>query len=377
MSKLNIILIANLYALPWDKNRGIFNQQQVNHLKNQDNVTIKILVPVSWLTWFSKGNFFSYTQTHEEIEVKYFPYFYTPKFGRKFYALWMYYSLLLQRKWIRNNNTHHLMASWGYPEGVAVARLANKLGISSSIKLHGTDVNDLFYRPNIKPQMLKAFDLVDFIYTVSKDLASKINQENRYTNKIHTIYNGVNHKTFKPTESEKKNQIIFIGNLKVTKGIIDLIDAFALSNLNKTHTLLYIGEGADRSILERKIKEYSLEKKVYLLGKLPHKKVVKTLCESSLMCLPSHNEGVPNVLLESLACGIPSVCTRVGGIPEVLPDYAGFLVDVKNINMLSTKLIEATHYKWNSDKIALYSNKFNWDKNALDLLERIKSVAKL
>jgi glycosyltransferase involved in cell wall biosynthesis len=91
---------------------------------------------------------------------------------------------------------------------------------------------------------------------------------------------------------------------------------------------------------------------------------------ADLLCLPSHNEGVPNVVLEAMACGTPVVATRVGGIPEVVPDYAGILLPVQDQPALETALLEATAKAWDHARIAGHARGFRWDDN-IDRLERI------
>ena len=94
------------------------------------------------------------------------------------------------------------------------------------------------------------------------------------------------------------------------------------------------------------------------------------------MCLPSHNEGVPNVVLEAMACGIPVVASRVGGIPEVLPEFAGILVPVRDTAALSAALIEAMSHEWECERIVEHARTFRWDDN-IDRLEQILLAAVL
>ena len=79
--------------------------------------------------------------------------------------------------------------------------------------------------------------------------------------------------------------------------------------------------------------------------------------------MPSHNEGVPNVVLEAMACGLPVVATRVGGVPEVLPDFAGMLVPPRDSTALAAALQQALAQRWDRDRIAAHARRFSWEAN--------------
>jgi len=75
-------------------------------------------------------------------------------------------------------------------------------------------------------------------------------------------------------------------------------------------------------------------------GPLPHPAVANLMRQSRLLCLPSHGEGTPNCVMEALACGLPVVATRVGGIPDIVEhEKTGLLVDKGDVDGLAATLI--------------------------------------
>jgi glycosyltransferase involved in cell wall biosynthesis len=73
-----------------------------------------------------------------------------------------------------------------------------------------------------------------------------------------------------------------------------------------------------RRVLERQIRERGLSERVKLLGARPLAELPAWYRAASVLVLPSYSEGVPNVLLEAMACGTPVVATRVGGVAEIV-----------------------------------------------------------
>jgi glycosyltransferase involved in cell wall biosynthesis len=80
---------------------------------------------------------------------------------------------------------------------------------------------------------------------------------------------------------------------------------------------------------------------------------------ATIVSLPSYNEGVPNVLLEAMACGTPVVATNVGGIPEVVQQQAGILVEPGDVAALANALAKAISTNWNVHEIVNVVEQFD------------------
>jgi glycosyltransferase involved in cell wall biosynthesis len=139
------------------------------------------------------------------------------------------------------------------------------------------------------------------------------------------------------------------------KALDVLVRAWAL--LVGTHPalrrrLVLIGEGGERARLERLVRETDLSASVQFLGALPQAAVAEWLAASDLLCLPSHAEGSPNVIVEALASGVPVVASRVGGIPDLVQDgVTGLLTAPGDAPALARALAAALERRW--DPLAL------------------------
>jgi len=133
--------------------------------------------------------------------------------------------------------------------------------------------------------------------------------------------------------------IIGAGRLSPEKGFVHLIDAAKtiIDAMPSTRFLLF-GEGNERANLELHIRELGLEGRFVLAGF--RRDLDAFLPFADVMVLPSYTEGLPNVLLEASAAGVPSVATAVGGSPEVVVDgETGYLVQPRDANAIATNVL--------------------------------------
>jgi glycosyltransferase involved in cell wall biosynthesis len=105
-----------------------------------------------------------------------------------------------------------------------------------------------------------------------------------------------------------------------------------------------------------------LSQRVHLVGAVPHEELALWYNAADIFCLASSQEGYPNVLLESLACGTPVVATSVGGIPEIIhSDAIGFLTERDEWD-IAEKLCLALNKTWHSDAIVRYAQEHTWNR---------------
>jgi len=127
---------------------------------------------------------------------------------------------------------------------------------------------------------------------------------------------------------KKNNQIITVMKLSSIKGASYLIKAMTYI---KEGNLIIIGDGPERKKLESLTFNLGLRDRVFFLGWIRHSRLWKHLQQSGIFVLPSLSEGCPRAILEAMACGLPIVATKVGGIPEIMTDGVnGFLVPPMN-----------------------------------------------
>lgn len=158
-----------------------------------------------------------------------------------------------------------------------------------------------------------------------------------------THYNGVDLDRFRPDVAPREpGLVLHVGRLVEKKGTKVLIEAVAKVTETK---LIVIGDGPLRTALERQARE--LGDRVRFLGELPSEEVAQWMRHASVLAAPSLTaadgdaEGLPNVVVEAAASGLPVVGTRHSGIPEAVDDGAtGFLVPEGDADALAARLAE-------------------------------------
>ena len=153
----------------------------------------------------------------------------------------------------------------------------------------------------------------------------------KYRNKIliaHRHFLNFNKFKMKKKFNERDNLVGYIGRLSEEKGTMDFVKAIPkiLERENKIKIVIG-GDGQLRDKIERFLDEENLNDKVKLTGWIPHDELPDYLNELKLVVLPSYTEGLPNVMLEAMACGTPVLAAPVGMIPDVIKDgETGFIM---------------------------------------------------
>ena len=141
------------------------------------------------------------------------------------------------------------------------------------------------------------------------------------------------------TDVTEDYRLLFIGRLCEEKGVPFLIEAVArLRNLSRPFELNIIGDGPMRRTIEELISKHQLQGFVHLLGFQSSQRIAEELIRSRALILPSFAEGLPVVIMESLAVGRPVITTRIAGIPELVDEQCGWLVPPGDSNSLSSAI---------------------------------------
>lgn len=243
--------------------------------------------------------------------------------------------------------------------GAKLLKVKEKVNIPMITSFHGFDLpsNQRVYQKYYRDVIQDLFNEGD-LFTVASSYMKKILMEYGCPeNKIIVHYSGIdiNHFQYEPKlcSDDQEITILSVGRLVHKKGMDHLIDAFSLVSERFPYVKLRIaGEGPLREKLENKIIKLNLNEKVELLGAVSHFQVAQEMKNASFFVLASHTdhngnrEGIPNVIKEAMACGLPIVSTKHAGIPELVTHgESGFLAAENDYEDLAKWIMEMIQHK--------------------------------
>lgn len=371
---MRVLTFTNLYPNPEQPERGKFISQMVDALPSE--IKSVVVSPLPWCPPISIGNsdklVFSripYSASVNGIESYYPKYFMVPKVSSLFHAASILIFSFSIVNYLKKRHAVDLVhAHYLYPDCVAAVLIAKWLSIPIVVSARGSDINIFGGYKCCMPQIRWALHQANIVTAVSDAMRSKIiNDYGVNGNKVKTIRNGVDSAVIKKIERKRARSILelnpsekyllFVGHLQKVKGLSYLIESLKIlkdsGNLNfKT---LLVGEGVERKQIEKKIAKFHLQKYVILIGNKPHEEVFLWMSASDVLCLPSIQEGTPNVVLEALVCDLPIVASNVGGIPEVVDRSNSILVPPKDSKTLAGAILQGFKLKWLNQKKMNYS----------------------
>ncbi|OEH55792.1 N-acetyl-alpha-D-glucosaminyl L-malate synthase BshA [Oceanobacillus sp. E9] len=224
--------------------------------------------------------------------------------------------------------------------------------------LHGTDITVLAIDNAFTSIIRHGIEHSDAVTAVSHSLVQQTNEMLDIDKSIEVIHNFINEQQYHPKNmqnlkyqfgiEEDTKVLIHISNFRKVKRVQDVIYTYEKVQKNINSQLLLIGDGPEYGDMVRLVNELGLQDKVQFLGK--QNNISDILSMADLMLLMSEKESFGLVLLEAMACGVPSIGTNIGGIPEVLThEETGFIVDLgdsKSAAKYATDLLMDNN-KWN------------------------------
>jgi glycosyltransferase involved in cell wall biosynthesis len=180
---------------------------------------------------------------------------------------------------------------------------------------------------------------------------------------------------------ERPPTIGFIGTLSEVKGIQNFVQALPTIFRNLPNVLVLIGgDGQLREVIQLSLQKERLMDRVEVAGWISHEDLPKYLNKLRLLVLPSYSEGLPNIMLEAMACGTPVLATPVGAIPDIIKDgETGFIMENNSPACIAENVRRALECQ-NLEKIAHNGKQFveeNYSfENSVNEWQRIFSPSK-
>jgi glycosyltransferase involved in cell wall biosynthesis len=241
-------------------------------------------------------------------------------------------------------------------DGLRALTLAQRLQVPLITSLRGYDVyrsrRALFGSARLSWMYYSLFqrrlmDRGDLFLAVSDALRQKAIERGFPADRTITHYNGVDLDRFRPCGEQDRATILHVARLVEKKGTAPLLRAFAALGERPAARLEIVGEGPLRKRLERLAAGLGIADRVRFRGALQQEAVIELMQRATLLAAPSQtardgdSEGLPNVVVEAMATGLPVVATDHGGICEALVDQrSGFIVSEGNVGELASRVAD-------------------------------------
>ena len=198
---------------------------------------------------------------------------------------------------------------------------------------------------------------------------------------IEVIPNGIDLNFFKPSLRDGKiPQLLFTGRIVYQKGLDLLVEALS-KLIDIPWELSIIGDGSYKDQLQQRIDALGLTSRIRFHGWRSKEELLPILAKSHIFVNPSRHEGMPNAVLEAMACGLSVIATRIAGNEDlVINRKNGILVANENVIELRNALRTLLTNKLLCEKMGKYSrtlveSKFSWSHSGEEYLALLQKTA--
>jgi len=380
---MKVLFVSNLYPDVAETGRGLYNARLVQHLGRL--CAMRVLSPRPVLPFCTK------VQRQPRLEDAgfapvYAPAWRIPRIGSRWNPRLMAWSLKPAFEKLRSEFAFEaVLVSWVYPDACAVARLAAQYRFPFVAVAQGSDVHQYLRQPVRRRLIVQALNQAKAVVARSAELARLLREAGVAAQRVHVIYNGVDTTVFKPGNREQERArlglplearvVLYVGNFLPIKNPLLLVAAFA--ELKKRFAgfqtrLVMLGDGPLEESIKRCADSAGIAGDLVMPGRKPENEVARYMQAADVLAVPSNNEGLPNVVLEAFATGLPVVATSVGGIPEVMPEsapYLGRLVGAGNVAEMAAALEHVLQQERHTEMIVRHARAFSWESTAAAYLE--------
>jgi colanic acid/amylovoran biosynthesis glycosyltransferase len=242
--------------------------------------------------------------------------------------------ILLVTTWLarslQDSTRGHIRGHFLHSEAVSAMWLSRMLGLSYSLTAHMVEI----HYP--KAIIARAVNEAAFIASSSQEVLQFL--RSMRSKDLYLIRNGINlaHFVYRGSQNPapEKTMILAIGALREYKGFDVLIQACSiLRQRGISFICRIIGEGKERKALEQIVDALSLADYIQMPGAVSFSELINEFAAATILVMASKDsklgsDGIPTVIIESMALGIPVVATRKAGIPELVRDgETGFLAE--------------------------------------------------
>ena len=391
--RMRILTLSTVFPNSNDPQFGIFVKERIK--RAAEHCEVVVVAPVPWfplnrLFRGAKCSAVPWYEIQDDIPVYHPKILSVPGVFKSFDGLFYFLSVLPLLRRLRREFSFDLIdAHFVYPDGLAACLLAKLFRCPITITLRGTigKLSKYFLR---RKQIQWALTTATRVFSVSRSLQQIAVELGCDPQKTRVIPNGIDGDVFRPLDqAEARNRLglpldrsvlLSVGALCERKGhhrILQILPRLLAADPRLFYVIVG-GPGAEGDtgpLMRRLSVELGVEHHVRIVGARPHEEVADWLAAADVFCLATSNEGMANVLVEALACGVPVVTTHVGGNAELIEHgQNGLLVPLGDAEVLRDAMLKAVQKKWDRVGIARTMVGRSWEASAAQIVQEWRAA---
>jgi teichuronic acid biosynthesis glycosyltransferase TuaC len=386
---LKLLTFSTLFPNAANPAHGVFVEERLRKLVASGQAQARVVAPVPWFPFRSErfgeyGRFARAPQVEERhgLQIEHPRYLLLPRVGMTSAPWFLARSALpvLRRIRAAGFDFDAIDAHYFYPDGVAAAEIARRLGVPFVVTARGSDVTLLPRYAAPRRMIVSAAQQAAGIIAVCQALKDGLIELGVAAEKISVLRNGVDLNCFRPAVRDQVRRelgvdgrvLLSVGWL-ITRKRHDLAIG-ALRTLPGC-ALLIVGTGPEERALRALARHSGVEDRVRFVGHVPQSDLYRYYTAADVLLLCSEREGWANVLLEAMACGTPVAATDVGGTGEVIAAReAGVLIHAHSADAVAKAVGTLLAALPERDATRRYAEQFSWDETTQGQLRVFRSA---
>lgn len=392
---MRVLVLSSTFPNSTQPNRGVFVRERVARLARRCEVVV--VAPIPWFPlnrWIRPDRAGAARADDQGGLTVYHPRFFSlPRYGKFLDGFFYAVSLVPFLVRLRRRFAFEVIdAHFAFPDGVAAALIGRLFRCPVVITLRGSIARLSTYRLH-RPQIRWALRRAARVTAVADYLRRIAIGIGVPGERVRVIPNGVDLGSFAPRDRADARRacdlpadrpmLLTVAAVYAWKGQHMVVEALP-GLLERFPRLLYLVVGGTRpeetdyvAALRRRVTELGLEDHVRFAGPKPHAELGRWFNAANVSVLATRSEGCPNVLLESLACGVPVVSTEVGGVPEIVRSGVdGILAPYGDLDALRAALQTAFQRHWDRGALVRRAREFDWADAVEQALEELHHALK-
>lgn len=388
---LNVLSLATLFPDATRPNFGIFVERSLAALVRQAGVSLTICAPVGVPPWpLSLHPRYAALRTlpaQEEwhgLRVLRPRFLLIPGLARRNAAA-VARAVLPHAKAMQARGAIDVIdAQFFWPDGPAAHRLAQQLDLPFSIKARGGDINLWARRKDVRSAIIAAASAATGMLAVAHSLRQDMVSLGMAAERITVHYTGLDATRFRVLGRSAAREkwgvpsdvpvVITVGTLSSRKGQA-LVLAAMRALPPDTHYLM-AGIGPDAAHLAKMAGDLGIGERVRQLGSIAHDDLPSLYAAADVMALPSESEGLANVWVEALACGVPLLLSDIPPAHELLDAPDAGVIAARHPDAIADAIRRILANPPDRAKLSGRTHaRFNWEQNGAELAQHLRAMA--